>query len=62
MHRLLAVLLIIALLLASQASAATLTCQVIPNRIGQPVCHCRTSRPGSTWQVYLMIVCQLVNR
>lgn len=59
MHRLIAVLLILALHLPGQASAPTLTCQVIPNRIGQPVCHCRTSRPGSRWLVYPMLVCTL---
>jgi len=39
MHHLLAALLILALHLPGQASAPTLTCQVIPNRIGQPVCR-----------------------
>jgi len=57
MHHLLAALLILALHLPGQASA--LTCQVIPNRIGQPVCHCKFNRPGSRWLVYNMIVCTL---
>lgn len=59
MHHLLAALLIIALHLPGQASPASLTCAIRPNRIGQPVCHCKFNRPGSRWLVYNMIVCTL---
>lgn len=56
-------LLLLALHLPGQASAASsLTCQIIPNRIGQPVCWCKSSHPASRWQVYPLPVCWAVNR
>lgn len=62
MQNLVIIALLLALHLPATVPASSLTCQVIPNRIGQPVCWCKSTRPGSRWLVYPMAVCQLVNR
>ena len=58
MTHLIAVLLILALHLPGQA---TLTCAVGYTNAGKPICRCKADRPGSRWQSFPMIVCQLTN-
>lgn len=45
---------------ASVAPAQSLVCKIVPNQIGQPVCWCKSTRPGSRWGRYLMVVCEVV--
>jgi hypothetical protein len=41
--------------------AASLTCTVRYTNAGHAVCWCKARRPGSRWQVYPMLVCQVAN-
>jgi hypothetical protein len=43
---------------APVAQSSALTCQVRQTRTAR-VCWCKANRPGSRWQVYPMIICQL---
>ena len=60
MTHVLAILLILALHLPGQATNA-LTCTVRYTNAGKAICWCKANRPGSRWQVYPMVICQLVN-
>lgn len=60
MQNLVTLALLLALHLPAHAQASSLACVVRPARSGQPVCWCKASRPGSRWQVYPMIICQIV--
>lgn len=53
-------ILLLTLHLPLQASAVT--CTVRYTNAGRAICWCKANRPGSRWQVYPMIVCQVTNR